>query len=238
MTTEQLGRQENENKSRLIRIGLMGPVGAGKSTLAKLLGKRWKTNILTEDFGENPFLANFYTDPQEFNLKSQIWFLEAKIHQLKNHPGPIIDPALEMDALYAKTHKEIGWMSEDDWHLYENAYQELVQASNIQKPDVFILVNANSHTLFERIRERKRVYELNMLRETPEYFAKLSQAVDTWANEAERERIPIMRIDTGYYNFTKNKDYREETLRRVEAFVAVLFLQEGTGWELPKFKNE
>lgn len=47
-----------------------------------------------------------------------------------------------------------------------------------------------------------------------------------------------MRIDTGYYNFAKNKDYCEETLRRVETFVAVLFLQKGASWELPKFKNE
>lgn len=185
MTEKLRNVKEAEVKTRQIIIGLMGPVGAGKSTLARLLGERWRMPVLTENFEENPFLADFYTDPQEFSLKSQVWFLEAKINQLKNQPGPIIDPALEMDVLYAKTHKEIGWMSEDDWTLYENAYQKLVQASNTQRPDMFILVNANPQTLFARIRGRKRDYELRMLEKTPEYFAKVSQVVDTWANEAE-----------------------------------------------------
>lgn len=232
-----LSGKETEIGFRPIRIDLMGPVGAGKSTLASLLGERWQAPILTEDFGENPFLADFYADPKGFSFKSQMWFLDAKINQLKNQQGCLIDPALDMDALYAKTHKLMGWMGEDDWNLYENARQTLIQVSNIQKPDMYLLVNANSRTLIQRIKERKRGYELQMLEKTPEYFIKLSQTVDAWAEEMGK-KVPIMRIDTGYYDFTKNEDCCEETLRRVETFVAVLYLQNGAGWELPKFKSK
>ena len=165
---EILARAEQETRPRHTRIGLMGPVGAGKTTLGKLLGEKWGGNLVEEDFGKNPYLKDFYESPKQLSFKSQTWFLVQKVNQLTQLESgsiEIIDPALEMDFLYAQVHFKMEWMNDSEWELYKTLYDTYVTTLNIRPPDVYVSVNAPLDVLKQRIKERGREFELKMLEE-------------------------------------------------------------------------
>src|SRR3989344_8304295 len=95
--------KEQEPRKRNIRIGVMGAIGSGKTTLTELLTHRWAAKPVGELYQENPFLKLFYGNEKEYGYKSQHFFLESKVNQLSKLWGEsteIIDPAVEMDTLY------------------------------------------------------------------------------------------------------------------------------------------
>lgn len=182
-------KMSSELKERLteqpITFGVLGPIGAGKSTISKLLGERLGVPVIEERFSENPFLENFYANPKEWSYKSQTWFLTEKIKQLSEldfSRSQIIDPALEMDLIYAQTLHKIGFMEQREFNLYKDTfdgiYDYLKEEGKIKKPDIFLVVNAPSSVLEKRIRERGRPYELVMLRKYPSYLANLKRNVE------------------------------------------------------------
>ncbi len=98
--TEVLNRQP-------LVIGAIGCLASGKTTLITELGRRWNLTPVEEKYPDNPFLAKFYEEPAEYSYKSQTFFLLSKVKQLKEIDRTkvnLIDPALTMDFLYAKTH--------------------------------------------------------------------------------------------------------------------------------------
>lgn len=187
-------KMSSELKERLteqpITFGVLGPIGAGKSTISKLLGERLGVPVIEERFSENPFLENFYANPKEWSYKSQTWFLTEKIKQLSEldfSRSQIIDPALEMDLIYAQTLHKIGFMEQREFNLYKDTfdgiYDYLKEEGKIKKPDIFLVVNAPSSVLEKRIRERGRPYELIMLRKYPSYLANLKRNVDAFSEK-------------------------------------------------------
>ncbi len=163
----------------------MGSVASGKSTCARLLSQSWGARWIEEDFGENPFLEKFYKDPAEYSFRSQFWFLEKKVDQLSkldSSMAEIIDPALEMDRLYAKTQHQMGWMNKDEWNLYQDWYDVLKEKKNISEPDIYFVVNAPNDILYNRIQKRGRESEMWFLEDgnRRSYFEKLRSNVQRW----------------------------------------------------------
>lgn len=214
-------KEVGERLKRHIIVGLVGPVGAGKSTLAVELGKKWGVAPIEENFGTNPYLEDFYTSPGEYSFKCQEWFLEQKALQLASIDTSrisIIDPSIEMDFLYAETHRRLGWMTEAEWNRYRMAFISLRSKYGIEPPDISIVVNANdTKVLLERIKTRGRKYELIMLESHPEYFLKLKETVDEWTLKKYPEKIVF---DASYYNFLPGGKDLNEVLGRIEGITA------------------
>lgn len=164
-------------------IGFVGAIGSGKSTLSGILSNELGVNRIQENFPDNPFLENFYTDPQEYSFRSQVWFLRSTIDQMlseKSDKSRVLDPANEMNLLFAKTHLDLGWMNVHEFGLYTELYEILNAKAGIKKPDLFIWTDAPEDTLAKRIIERGRPYELKILSDYPHYLTALKDSIK-WA---------------------------------------------------------
>ena len=198
--------KERLSKEPLI-IGIIGPTGAGKSTLSKILGEKLGVPVIEENYPQNPFLERFYQEPKLWSYKSQTWFFAEKIKQLRDldfTKSQIIDPALEMDYIYAQTLHNINFMETREFELYKttfkDVYEFLQEEKGIRKPDIFLVVNAFPDTLEKRIRRRARPYEMIMLNKYPSYLSNLWRSVEIFS---DRKSIYVDTRDDGYTNETQ-----------------------------------
>jgi deoxyadenosine/deoxycytidine kinase len=179
--------KERLSKEALI-IGIIGPTGAGKSTVSRILGDKLGLPVVEENYPQSPYLERFYKEPKRWSFHSQTWFFLEKIGQLRKvdfSKSQIIDPALEMDFIYAQTLNRIGFMDGREFKIYKDmfdaVYTNLLVENKVKKPDVFLVVNAPADTLVQRIRERGRPYEQIMLNKYPSYLANLKRGVEMFA---------------------------------------------------------
>ena len=114
----------------------------------------------------------------------------------------IIDPALEMDFIYAQTLNRIGFMESREFDLYKTAFTEvydyLQEEKKVRKPDIFLVVNAPTDVLVQRIRKRGRPYEMIMLNKYPSYLTNLRRSVEAFPSSK------------GIYIDTENDSYIDE----------------------------
>lgn len=177
---------KEEIKKTPLVIGLLGCLASGKTTLSTELGKRWGITPVEENYPANPFLEKFYENPPEYSFRSQMNFLISKVEQLKSvdkSKVSMIDPSLDMDFIYAKTHFKMGWMNNNEWNLYQNVFITLSGTNSLAYPDMNIVVTADQEDLKDRIVKRGRGYEMWILKNYPEYLERLSESVYEWGNK-------------------------------------------------------
>ncbi|MCH7730180.1 deoxynucleoside kinase [Patescibacteria group bacterium] len=226
-------QQEDEIKVRHVRIGIMGPVGAGKSTLAGLLSESWGgAEVIDEKYPDNPHLEPFYEEPEKHSFKSQTWFLTKRMEQLSYQSYDslkIEDPAQRMNYLFAFVQYKMGWMTDNEWQTYQGIYEALMGEGKIKDPDIFVAVNAPFDVLAQRIRDRDREYELLTLEEKPEYFEMLSSAVSDWARNME-ENHRVVEVNSNSMDYSGNKNNRDLVVKYIEDRISVHFQRmEGKG---------
>lgn len=179
MTTEFRERLIREPKT----IGILGPIGSGKTTLSKILSERFGVQRVEENFPQNPFLEDFYAAPSEYSFRSQLWFLKSTVDQLSelhSNSSRILDPTNEMNYLFAKTHLDMGWMSQHEFNLYTEIYSIFEEKGHIKKPDLYIVLHTDMDVLVPRIRARARPAEMLMLDNYSIYLLKLSRNVNAF----------------------------------------------------------
>ena len=131
-----------------------GPIGVGKTTLAKRLAKSLGSNVLLEAAEENPFLEKFYENPRNAALPTQLYFLMQRTRQLKQlkqddmfNPVRVADFLIQKDRLFAEV-----TLDSDELDLYEQVYSNLTL--NIRRPDLVVYLQAPVEVLLERINRR------------------------------------------------------------------------------------
>ncbi len=194
-------------------ITIMGPVGAGKTTVARILGKELGFRIFEEEFENNPFLADSYQDMKRWSFHSQVFFLIQKTKQMKKitpllvKKGVIHEPPIFQDALvFAKAR-----LKDREWDLYEMIYQSLLE--DLPVPDLLIYLQVGLDQLLPRIASRGRKYELK----TPKnYWQRL---IDNCESFIGKTKIPVLTIDTKKINYVKRKTDKEYLTSEVKKWL-------------------
>ena len=143
-------------------IGVEGPIGVGKTTLAEFLAKELNGKTLVEEVEGNPFLPNFYRDRKKFAFQVQLFFLLSRYQQQKELAQvDLFKTSVVSDYLFAKD-RIFAYLNldENELGLYEQVFRLL--DARIPKPDLVIYLQASSEVLKERIGRRNMETEDDM----------------------------------------------------------------------------
>ncbi|MDW8468977.1 MAG: deoxynucleoside kinase [Burkholderiales bacterium] len=153
-------------------LAVEGPIGAGKTSLARRLAEAFAADLLLEAPEENPFLERFYADMARYALPTQLFFLFQRLRQLEPlaQPGlfdrPVIaDFLFDKDPLFARL-----TLAADELALYERVYAAL--APRVPAPDLVVYLDARPRTLAERVRRRAAAWERGL---DEAYLARLAE---------------------------------------------------------------
>src|SRR3990167_8714570 len=116
--------------SKRLYLSVMGTMGSGKTTVARLIAKELTFHLIEENFGENAFLPRFYHDMKRWAFHSQTFFLMEKITQMLETPkllqkySVVQDTPIQQDAFsYAKAQHVLGNIDDAEWRLYQKIYR-------------------------------------------------------------------------------------------------------------------
>ncbi len=174
-------------------IAFEGPIGVGKTSLARKVAASLECELLLERAEENPFLERFYKDPVHAALPTQLYFLFQRARQIQEMrqsdlfaPVRVTDFLLEKDQLFAKLTLE-----DQEYRLYEQIYRHL--AIDAPVPDLVVYLQAPVDVLIERVRRRGLDYEINI---QPDYLRRLSEAYLQFFYRYERSPLLIVNAES------------------------------------------
>ena len=183
-------------------IVVEGPIGVGKTTLARKLANNLNSELLLEKFLENPFLEKFYKDIDRYALSTQLHFLLQRKTDLSkldsvgsDNKNYVSDYFINKDKLFAKTA-----LSRNEFELYNKIFDAL--NITIPKPDLMIYLQAEPDILLERIKQRGNGFEKNI---TKDYLQKITDAYTQFFYSYKES--PLLIINTSRVNVNKSHDY-------------------------------
>lgn len=195
-------------------IAVEGPIGAGKSTLARRLAHAFRAHLLLERPEDNPFLEKFYADGSRHAFQAQLCFLFQRVEQVRElaEPGMFAAPCVvsdfmfEKDALFAAL-----TLSDDEHRLYRQVHAAL--APLVPRPDLVVWLRAEPALLLERIRGRGIRMEQGI---DGGYLERLSQA---YARHFERDAAqPVLEVDVARFNPIAREADLQALVRHIERF--------------------
>lgn len=191
----------------LYYIAIEGPIGVGKTSLAKLLSKELGTRLVLEDFEDNPFLPDFYNDPERFGFQTQLFFLLQRYRQQQDlrqvdmfQKLLITDYMFVKDRLFASLN-----LGDKEMQLYDTVASLLER--NIIKPDIVIYLQADTDVLMKNIEKRGRNMEKNV---TWEYIDALNQVYTEYF--FRYQDTPLVIINTNNIDFVENENDLKEVI--------------------------
>lgn len=197
--------------SRFRHIVVEGPIGAGKTSLARKLAARLDAELVLENADENPFLPRFYEDRRRYALPVQLFFLVARVEQARRlNQGELFSPArvadfmLEKDLLFARF-----ILDEAEFRLYRQLYEGLKPQA--AAPDLVIYLQAKPAALLERVKRRGRTYERQI---NESYLTELSKAYSEFFYHYEAS--PLLIVNSENLNFADKDSDFELLLQRIQ----------------------
>ena len=207
-------------------IAIEGPIGVGKTTLARLLQSQFQAQLVLEAFEENPFLSDFYADRAAYAFQTQLFFLLSRYRQQQRigqvllgrspqrttaAPSLISDYTFAKDRLFAQLN-----LRDDELVLYDHLHDLLAQ--NIPSPDVIIYLSADTDVLLQRIASRDRPYEREIARD---YLDGVRSAYVSFFGSYRG--VPVLPVDTNALDIVRRPQDVESIMGRVRSV-----LREGT----------
>lgn len=220
MKSESSSESERDKMGQKKYIAVAGNIGAGKSSLTTLLGKKFGWETYYESVDNNPYLSDFYEDMRRWSFNLQIYFLSSRFkHQkilMDMESSLIQDRTIYEDVeIFAKNLHEMGLMSDRDYQNYCSLFDEM--ASYLKAPDLLIYLRADVPTLVKQIQQRGREYE-NTIR--IEYLERLNRLYEDWIDSYEHEKLVI---DTDDIDFVNKPEDLGKILNLVEQRLYGLF---------------
>lgn len=188
---------------KLRYLAVEGPIGVGKTSLAKMLAEDLKGRLVLEEAYENPFLGRFYENPDQFAFQTQIFFLLSRYRQqceLKQQDlfsqTTVCDYIFAKDQIFASLN-----LSSEEMDLYNKVYQLL--DARLPKPDLIIFLQASPDILMGRVKKRKIPFEKGL---EENYLDELAQGYSRFFFQYSES--PVLVVNTSGIDFVKNtKDY-------------------------------
>ena len=198
--------------NRLRYIAIEGPIGAGKTSLARRLGERLGADVVLEQPAENPFLARFYQDMARYALPTQLFFLFQRARQLEPLAQPdmfgrpvVADFLIDKDPLFARI-----TLSGDELVLYQKIYDTI--RPQAPAPDLVVYLQAGLPTLIERVRRRGAGYERGI---GEEYLALLAESYARFFYHYSV--APVLIVNSENLNFVARDADFELLVERIRA---------------------
>lgn len=201
--------EENPVKNQSF-IAVEGPIGVGKTTLAKKLAESLQGELLLEKAEENPFLERFYQEPKTGALPAQLYFLFQRTRQLKDViqndlfiNSRISDYLMDKDRLFAQV-----TLDADELNLYEQVYKNLT--IDAPTPDLVIYLQAPVDVLLKRIRKRGVQMEFSI---SEEYLLKLNEAYTDFFHYYDAS--PLLIVNASGMDLVNNTQHYQQLLEQI-----------------------
>lgn len=202
-------------KIKYKHIAIAGNIGAGKSTLTKLLAQHFGWEPQYEDVENNPYLMDFYEDMPRWSFPLQVFFLNSRFNQLidikRGDQVVIQDRTIYEDAqIFAPNLHSMSLMSKRDFDNYTNLFKTINKL--IDPPDLLIYLRGSISTLVGQIQKRGREYEENL---RLDYLRRLNEYYEAWITNYKAGKLLI--IDVDKLNFADKKDHLAQVVQKVAA---------------------
>ena len=191
-------------------VVIEGVIGAGKTTLAKMLSEQAEARLVLEQFEENPFLARFYKDRARWAFQTQLSFLASRFRQQQTlggrdlfHNFVVADYTFDKDRIFARINLE-----GDELSLYETMFGIMQPTTPV--PDLIVYLQASTDRLMANIAQRGRDYEKDMDRE---YIDSLNQAYNHYFFHYNQS--PLLIVNATNIDFVKHPEDLNELIRQI-----------------------
>ena len=193
-------------------IVVEGPIGVGKTSLAKILAAEFQARTLFESVEENPFLPKFYEDRETYAFQNQLFFLLSRYQQQRELiQQELFSQATVCDYLFAKDKIFASLtLSTEELALYHQIYQLL--DTRLPKPDLVVYLQARLEVLYKRIKKRDKGYERGV---TLEYLTEVAQAYNQYFFHYDES--PLLVVNTSDIDFVASSQDLADLIREINS---------------------
>ena len=178
-----------------MHVAIAGNIGAGKTTLTKLLAKHYKWKPHYESVDENPYLDDFYAEMERWSFNLQVYFLNSRFRQIlelrKSGSKIIQDRTIYEDAhIFAPNLHAMGLMTNRDFKNYRSLFD--LMENLVTPPDLLIYLRSSIPNLVGQIHKRGREYENSI---SIDYLSRLNERYEAWISTYAKGKLLIIDVD-------------------------------------------
>jgi len=204
-----------------MHVAIAGNIGAGKTTLTKLLAKHYKWEAQLEDVVDNPYLDDFYNQMERWSFNLQVYFLNSRFRQVtqiqKSGKDIIQDRTIYEDAhIFAPNLHAMGLMTNRDFENYSSLFA--LMESFVQGPDLLIYLRSSIPNLVAQIHKRGRDYENSI---SIDYLSRLNERYEAWVTGYNKGKLLIIDVDN--LDFVDKPEDLGLILNKIDAEINGLF---------------
>lgn len=204
-----------------MHVAIAGNIGAGKTTLTKLLAKHYHWEPHYESVEENPYLDDFYGAMERWSFNLQVYFLNSRFRQIleirESGKSIIQDRTIYEDSkIFAPNLHAMGLMPNRDFENYESLFELMEKL--VTPPDLLIYLRASIPTLVGQIHQRGRDYENSI---SIDYLSRLNERYEAWITQYKKGNLLIVDVDN--LDFVKNPEDLGSIIDKIDAQINGLF---------------
>ena len=204
-----------------MHVAIAGNIGAGKTTLTKLLAKHYRWEPHYESVEENPYLDDFYSEMERWSFNLQVYFLNSRFRQIleirESGKNIIQDRTIYEDArIFAPNLHAMGLMPNRDYTNYESLFELMERL--VTPPDLLIYLRASISTLVGQIHKRGRDYENSI---SIDYLSRLNERYEAWITKYNKGNLLIIEVDN--LDFVENQEDLGKIIDKIDAQINGLF---------------
>ncbi len=204
-----------------MHVAVAGNIGAGKTTLTKLLAKHYKWEAQLEDVVDNPYLDDFYNQMERWSFNLQVYFLNSRfrqVNQIQNSGKDIIqDRTIYEDAhIFAPNLHAMGLMTNRDFENYKSLFD--LMEGFVKGPDLLIYLRSSIPNLVAQIHKRGRDYENTI---SIDYLSRLNERYEAWISKYDKGNLLIIDVDN--LDFVANPEDLGGIITKIDAQINGLF---------------